>query len=275
MTELALSLLLGDLNPRACKLHCAVFNGEDHPADVIARDWEEWVGWNSYRATRDDFNRQYIFSLAQARDEAGIWLFGGVFEVVGRRPDPHDFSYDVELREQFLPGCIKRLKVAFRPTGRNVRLNMENYVEQIHVAEILREPYSGEPFPGHDSINVSLAELSVVYRQERADWRGALQHMKGIYVIHDRVTGKSYVGSATAENGGIWARWGQYVATGHGGNVDLRALVKREGDAYARTNLAFSLLQVLPPATPDAEILRREDFWKDVLLSRPFGHNRN
>lgn len=274
MASLPLSTLLRDLDPRLCKLHCAVFNGEDHPADVLARSWDDWVGWNSYRASRDDFNRQFIFSLAQGRDEPGVWLFGGVFEVMARRPDPHDFSYDVELREEFLPGCIKRLKVSFRPPGRNVRLNMESYVDQIEVAEILREPYAGEPFPGHDSINVTLAELEVVYSQERADWRGALQYMKGVYVIHDRISGKSYVGSAYGDTG-IWARWGQYVQTRHGGNIDLRALVAREGDAYARANLAFSLLEAWPMATADSHILARESFWKDVLLSRQFGHNRN
>jgi hypothetical protein len=269
-----LSLLLGDLDPRECKLHCAVFNGTEHPADVLARSWDEWLGWNSYRPDQDVFNRQFIFSLAQSRAEPWVWLFGGVFEVVGRRPDPHDFSYDVELREEFLPGCIKRLKVRFRPPGRQRRPTMERYIDQIEVAEILREPYSGEPFPGPDSINITLAELEVIYSQERPDWRGALQYVKGVYVINDRASGKTYVGSAYGDTG-VWARWGQYVQSRHGGNVDLRALVKRKGDAYARSNLAFSLLQSWPMATPDSVILAREGFWKDVLLSRQFGHNRN
>ena len=47
--------------------------------------------------------------------------------------------------------------------------------------------------------------------------------VKDIYAIHDRVIGKSYVGSATTENGGMWARWGRYVAAGHADKVDLRA----------------------------------------------------
>ena len=41
-----LSPLMGDLDPRACKLHCAVWDGEDHPIEVLARNWDEWVGWN-------------------------------------------------------------------------------------------------------------------------------------------------------------------------------------------------------------------------------------
>jgi hypothetical protein len=60
--------LVGDLNPTVCKLHCAVWNGEEYPIDVLARSWDDWVGWNSWRGSRDDFNRRFIFSLAQARD---------------------------------------------------------------------------------------------------------------------------------------------------------------------------------------------------------------
>ena len=109
--------------------------------------------------------------------------------------------------------------------------------------------------PG-DGINITLAELEVIYSQERPDWRGALQYVKGVYVINDRGSGKSYVGSAYGDTG-VWARWGQYVQTRHRGNVDLRALVERKGDAYARSNLAFSLLQSWPMATPESVIFAR------------------
>ena len=269
LTTFPLRALLGDLDPKQCKLHCAVFNGERHPIDVLATDWAEWVGWNSYRGGRNDFNLKYVFSLAQARDESGVWLFGGVFEVI----NTWDTYYDVELREGFLPGCIKRLKVAFQHP-RNVRLIMDRQVDQMSVVELLREPYSGEPFPGHDSINISLAELGVIYDQDRGDWRGALQYVKGIYVIHDRATGKSYVGCAHGGEG-IWSRWGQYVQNCHGGNLDLRRLVKQKGEAYARTNFAFSLLECWPLPTADQHVFDREVFWKAVLDSRRYGHNLN
>lgn len=57
--------LIGDLDPMVCKLHCAVYDGEDHPIDVLAHSWQDWVRWNSWRGTRDDFNRQFIFSLGR------------------------------------------------------------------------------------------------------------------------------------------------------------------------------------------------------------------
>lgn len=139
---------------------------------------DEWVGWNSWRGPRDDFNRQFIFSLAQARADPSQWLFGGVFEVLARRPMPRDFSYDVELREDYMGAFIKRLMVAFRLPGRSVRLNLETHLDRIEVVSVLPQPYAGEPFPGHDQINHTLGELEVVVAQRRPDWHGALQHMK-------------------------------------------------------------------------------------------------
>jgi hypothetical protein len=49
--------------------------------------------------------------MIQIYTEPHRWLYGGVFEVVGRRREPQTFSYDVELREEILPGCVGRLKV--------------------------------------------------------------------------------------------------------------------------------------------------------------------
>ena len=106
-----------------------MWNGEEYPIDVLARSWDEWVGWNSWRGTRDDFNRRFIFSLAQARDNPSHWLFGGVFEVLGRRPTPRALSYDVEFRSDLMGTFVKRLMVAFRLPGRAVRLNLETHLD--------------------------------------------------------------------------------------------------------------------------------------------------
>jgi hypothetical protein len=266
--------LISDLDPTLCKLHCAVWNGEEYPIDVLACSWNDWVGWNSWRGPRDDFNRQFIFSLAQAHGDPSHWLFGGVFEVLARRPTPRAMSYDVELREDHMGAYVKRLMVAFRLPGRSVRLNLETHLAGIEVVSVLPQPYAGEPFPGHDQINHTLGELEVVVAQRRTDWQGALQHMKGVYVIHDQVTGKPYVGSAYGDTG-IWARLGEYVASLHGGNLALRELVGEQGPQYARTNLRFALLEFWSMRTSDEQVLAREGYWKQVLLSREFGNNRN
>lgn len=267
--------LLHDFDATEHKLHCAVWNGSAQPLDVFDSDWDEWVGWNSWRPSTNVFNRRFIFSLIQVYYEIDTWLFGGVFEVVARRDTPHARSYDIELREDFLPGCIGRLKLAYRFTGRNRRLRMETVLDQLQVAEILPTRHAGEPFPGLDGINHTLRELTHIYEQPRLDWRGALGNMKGVYVIHDRAAGgKPYVGSAYGDVG-LWNRWGQYVATGHGFNIDLRGVVDREGIEYARQNFVFALLEYWPARTPDDFVHQRESYWKRVLMSREFGYNKN
>jgi hypothetical protein len=55
--------------------------------------------------------------------------------------------------------------------------------------------------------------------------------------------------------------------TGHGGNVELRPLLGLEGLDYWRANLRFALLEHRSFRTPDELILRREEFWKQLLLT--------
>lgn len=274
MHAIPLRSLIGDLDSTQCKLHCAVWNGEDHPIDVLTRSWEEWVNWSRWRPARDEFNRRFIFALARDRKDPSLWLFGGVFEVVGRSNEPNSHSYEIALRDDIMGPFIKRLWVRYRLSGRTIRLNMETGVDKIEVASILQEPYAGEPFPGHDRINHSLAVLETAVTQEWNDWRGALQYMKGVYVIHDHATGKAYVGSAYGDTG-IWSRLRQYVDSLHGQNVALRDLVGTQGADYARKNLHFALLELWSMRTADNEVLARENYWKDVMMTRQFGLNKN
>ena len=113
---------------------------------------------------------------------------------------------------------IKRLMVAFRLPGARYVSTWRPIWREWSILSILPRPYAGEPFPGHDQVNDTFGELEVVIAQRRPDWQGALQHMKGVYAIHDQVTGKPYVGSAYGDTG-IWARLGEYAASLHGGNL--------------------------------------------------------
>jgi hypothetical protein len=275
MEPIPLASLLGAaVDPVLCKLHCAVYNGEYHPIDVLSNDPKEWEGWNRWRGTKNDFNRQFIFSLAQDRHDPTLWLFGGVFEVLARRDIPGDRSYDVTLREDLLGPFIRRLFVRLTLTGRQRRRSMEGCIDDMTVASILPEPHIGDPFPGHDRINHSLADIQRIVSQNRPDWRIALEHMKGVYVIHDRLTGEPYVGSAYGDTG-IWQRWTHYAESIHGDNVGLRALVEGRGADYARENLTFALLEFWSMRTEDQHVLNREAYWKQVLLSRSLGYNKN
>jgi hypothetical protein len=252
------------------KVHFARWNGNYQPLEVLARDKNEWQGWQEYRPDRDEFNRQYIFSLAQFYHEHNAWLFGGIFQVQARHKD----QYEVELMETGKE-FIGRLKIGSPYRERSTRVNLENHYPNFEVLEILHEPYTGRSFPGFEDIDISFDELETLVRTACPDWKAALESIKGIYLITDTKSGRRYVGSAYGEQG-VWSRWCSYVATGHGGNVELKTLVDEPTLAYSRANFRFALLEHRFSRTSDDVILAREAFWKRILLTRgEQGLNRN
>lgn len=252
------------------KVHFARRNSTNHPLDVFVRDFNEWQSWQEYRPAKDDFNRPRIFSLLQVYYESDTWLFGGIWEVVGRHAD----RYDVKLSEDGKE-FIGRLKLRSSYRDRQTRTRLENHLESFEVVEILPQAYSGRKFPGHSNIELSFDELEMITRNSPTDWKGALEHAKGIYLISDTATGKCYVGSAYGEKG-IWSRWCEYIDSGHGGNAELRELVSSPSLDYCRANFRFALLEHLSSKEQDDKIIERECFWKKLLLSRTqFGLNLN
>jgi len=269
-----MTILLHDIwpiaSPERYKCHFARWNGKHQPLEVWARDEVEWQGWQEYRPARDDFNRPYIFSLIQFYHEVDIWLFGGVFRVLKR----HEDRYEVELTDDG-SGFLGRLKLRSSYRNRSTRVNFENHYPELEIQEILREPYSGRAFPGYEDIDLSFEELEVLVRNDRPDWKGALESVKGVYLITDITTGKRYVGSAYGDQG-IWSRWCNYMVSGHGGNVELRALALDPNLDYCRKSFRFALLEYRSSRTSDETIIGREDFWKQILLTRgDQGLNRN
>jgi len=71
-----------------------------------------------------------------------------------------------------------------------------------------------------------------------------------------------------------WTRWKEYSNNGHGGNTLLKALIDKNGIDYAN-NFQFSILETRSMNAESDEVIKRESFWKDILLSREFGYNKN
>ena len=264
-------------NPQNYKVHFARWSGEHYPLDVWLRDRAEWQGWQEYYPGRNHFNRSFIFALMQFHHEVDCWLFGGVYKVLALHHDAADPSrcyYQVELTNQG-KDFIGRLKVVYPYRDRSTRVRMENHYENFEVRQILRELFTGQLFPGYENIDLSFGELEAIVRNERADWKSALENAKGIYLLTDTNTKRRYVGSAYGEQG-IWSRWSSYIDTGHGGNVELRELIQDAGLAYCRAHFRFALLEYRWSMTPDDTILVREAHWKRILLTRELGGlNRN
>ena len=147
--------------------------------------------------------------------------------------------------------------------------------DEFSVSEITQKPYAGEDFPGYDNVRIDFSALELLVKNQRMDWRVALENVKGVYLIADKNNGKKYVGSAYGDSG-IWSRWSAYTTTGHGGNDELVSLISKNGIEYARKNFQFAILELRSMKTDDNTIIDREKFWKDVLLTRgDFGYNKN
>ncbi len=118
------ALLPQDLDPTRSKLHFPVFDGESHLIDALDNNPDRWLRWNSWRKVSGDFNRQFIFSLAQDRHDPTLWLFGGIWEALGR-PELRRRSCYVFLRNDLIGPCVKRLYVRVALASRGHRRIME------------------------------------------------------------------------------------------------------------------------------------------------------
>ena len=144
----------------------------------------------------------------------------------------------------------------------------ESVINDCEVAQILPDIFDNDIFPGYDKVNISWRELSRVL--EKDTWKTALQNQKGVYLITDTFNGKMYVGSAYGDEM-ILNRWKCYIQTGHGNNKELRGIKL----TYIKEHFRFSILDIFKSTTDFISIIERENYWKEVLLSRKFGYNGN
>ncbi len=268
-----LSKILDIENFQNYKFHAARYNKIEQPLDVFLRDRKEWDSWNSWQGEKNEFNRDFILSFIKFYPEQETWLFGGIYKVLARRPEKNTNSYEIELMDKG-KNLIGRLKV-MASISRGRAFNLETVYDRLSVCEVLREPYNGELFCGYENVSQDFSMLEIIYKNERIDWKTALESVKGIYVIADKKTGKKYVGSAYGGMG-IWSRWMSYMETGHGWNKELVGLINGAGIEYARENFRITLIECWPFKTDDRTIIQRENFWKEALLTRgKHGYNDN
>ena len=131
--------------PKEYKLHLACWNREKRPLDVFVADRAEWLGWNEWRGTKNDWTGPRILSFIEFYPKAHRWLFGGAFDVVERRRDGYQLRSDDRFEKY-----VGRLLAAFKRTQgmRGRAFHLESYLSRFTVAEILPDAYSGESFPG-------------------------------------------------------------------------------------------------------------------------------
>ena len=132
MKEIALSLIFRDLNPNSYKVHFARRAGSTEPLNEYIADFEYWKDWNRYSKSKDDFNREYIFSLINFFPERDTWLFGGIWRVKSRDMSKVPYPYEVELVDDYSE-FIGRLKIKYVYKDRGTRVRLENHFDNMIV----------------------------------------------------------------------------------------------------------------------------------------------
>lgn len=249
------------------KVHCGRGSTDTFlPLRLFLQDQSKYKVWQEEQ-TQKNFQRKYILSLIYwHKDE---WIFAGIYESISVKETPNGpfkYRYDTKLVNNGTD-LIGKMIIGFKKDFRASYLCLENYIEDFEVLEITRDVCKTE-FPGYDKVNVTWEELSGLIDTDA--WKTALANQKGVYLITDSSNGKKYVGSATGENM-IWGRWKDYIANGNGGNIELKSF----DFEYVQKNFRYSILEIYKSTTDDDAILERESWWKELLMTRQFGYNKN
>lgn len=129
----------------------------------------------------------------------------------------------------------------------------------------LKRPHSIGDFTSYSDVKLDFYDVKQLMTDVTSNltWKKALSSVNGVYLIRDKSTGKMYVGSAYNEDG-IYGRWRNYAANGHGGNKLLLGLNP--------SNFEFSILEITSYTLSDQEVIQIENKWKDRLGTRQFGN---
>jgi hypothetical protein len=250
------------------KLHFAIGAKSRHEP-LYAFYKNQFQVWQNSQNNKN-FELEYIFSLIYyAKHE---WLYAGVYKRTGLQKVDGKYYYSTELQD-IGKELIGRLIIRYEKKFRASYPYLNNHIDKLQLLEVLREPYTVEPFPGFDKVCIGFDLLKSIIEQEEKTWKTALANVKGIYLITDTSNGKQYIGSGYGVES-LWKRWSDYAKSGHGGNKKLKEIQAEQGPDYA-INFQFTILETRNINTDKDEIIRRETHWKNVLLSREFGYNIN
>jgi len=211
-------IALGDF-----KIHCATGVTSSPLEAFFDGTFQQWQGSQNQK----NFECEQILSLIHLGGTR--WLFAGVFAVLGVKAgndhNPNGYEYSTKELDG-LDHLTGRAIVEFNKTFRASYLRSGKYEDQLLVVAIRDRRMTIGDFPGFNSVLLSHTMLRTVIREANPSWRTALSNVSGVYVITDTSSGKQYVGSAYGGIG-IWQRWSEYAKNGHGGNKELRELLRR------------------------------------------------
>jgi len=256
------------------KIRFNQWNGIQHPMDVYTADPEEvntrWLFWR----TKTRYYQVGQNAICFLRLNGNSWLLTTIKRVTKELGVYNDVNYEGYELEHLKP-FYGRIIVKYQKSHQAQCVNAKSVIDLMEVQQILPAVFDGEDFPGYDKVRLSFSQLELIVNRNKRDWVAALENQKAVYLITDLNNGKLYVGSAYGENGMLLQRWRNYIATGHGGNIDLIQLVNEVGPDYLRKHFQYSILENYNARVDKDVILQRESWWKDTLATRKFGYNEN
>ena len=251
-----------------------IYNGYDDPLDLYKTNLDEVnVTWFLWHDDRRYFNvGQTAICLLKLRGDQ--WLLTTIKKITRLLDVTDGVGYDADEVKEY-EQYFGRLVVEYHNPCRTMGRKYENVMDELEVVQILNEQYTGNEFPGYENVRLSYPLLKNIVDRQLPGWVDALRNQKAVYLITDTKTGKMYVGSATSQTGMLLQRWSSYAADGHGGNIELRELVKQQGLDYVKENFQYSILENYNARMDDGYILKRESWWKETLCTRTHGYNKN
>jgi len=222
--------------------------------------------WN-YSKNKSYKDGQITIGLIRIKPKDNKWLLFHVGRITKDLNVLNGVGYEYENLPEY-DKYIGRLIVKYDNKAQTMIRNATSVIDSCELSQILPETFDNDLFPGYDKVNISWDEMRRVL--DKQNWITALQNQKGIYLITDISNGKQYVGSAYGEHM-ILGRWQSYAHSGHGGNTELKSIPFQ----YIQQNFRYSILDIFKSTTDNTTILERESWWKNVLLTRKFGYNKN
>jgi len=169
---------------------------ENEKASGACKDCSYW-GWYGTNQ-RNFYPGQWVFSFVRLINDE--WLFISAGKVVDT---PFNDWASVEILEKYKPFFGRLIiKCTKGNTFGRYTFNLNNYLSQASVKEILPCLYSGEQFEGYDRVHLPYNRLDNIFKGKiLPTYYEALKKITGVYCLTDTKTGKKYIGSATGEGG--------------------------------------------------------------------------
>lgn len=248
----------------------------DNREDKYGPDFSFWAKSSKNNRTYIKKGNELVVVAIQL-DKNDKWLLASICRITKINIDCPCEREPVEKYRKWFNRVI--FKLSKKAQGYNFRL--QTFLDKCEVVEVLENPYGGKQFPGYFNINEKMSDL-MNYLQNTSlgeDWKKELKAVKAIYCLNDHKEHKVYIGSAYNDNGCLLKRWNDYFYTLHGGNVELRKLLKKHdnNENYFLENFYFSILEIFPNTVSDEYVLAREHHWMNVFDSRnpKVGYNKN